>query len=303
MFRLLKNLPLLIGGSLLSYHAANLSLDAYNHFYFNPKDYLSVYGEGSYCVITKPCNDLGRSLADELATKGFNLILLEESEEALERLREEILAKHNVNVKTLQFNLASSSLEIYEQLKDSLRNYDVSLLVNNLVEGDELNFSGLDLHYIKNKIYANALAPSLIANILVPGLKGRNSKSTILNVTSNVISNDNQLNSSTLRESTNGLNEQLAQSLALELKNHVNIVNAHVGPLGSPSDNAGYIGKLFYSSEADVAREIVRKMELGHNDVYGTLRHGDYSYLYREVAGLYEMLPFSNKDKSAPQFG
>ena len=64
--------------------------------------------KGTWALITGASSGFGRALAEMLAERGVNLILTARREDRLQKLREELLAKHaqrNVQIENLVFDV------------------------------------------------------------------------------------------------------------------------------------------------------------------------------------------------------
>jgi hypothetical protein len=90
--------------------------------------------KGSWALITGASSGFGRALAEMLAARGVNLILTARREDRLQKLREELLAKHKqhgVQIDTLVFDVRS-----WQQCEAALKQKaaavsKVSILINN----------------------------------------------------------------------------------------------------------------------------------------------------------------------------
>ncbi len=90
--------------------------------------------KGTWALITGASSGFGRALAEMLAERGANLILTARREDRLQKLRENLLAKHaqrNVQIETLVFDVRS-----WQQCEAALKQKaaavgKVSILINN----------------------------------------------------------------------------------------------------------------------------------------------------------------------------
>lgn len=88
-------------------------------------NYKEKYGD--YALITGGSSGIGKAIANELASKGLNLILVARRPEELEQAAQEIRGKHAVDVQCISADLMSS--EGMQALKDGAAKYQVGLLV------------------------------------------------------------------------------------------------------------------------------------------------------------------------------
>jgi short-subunit dehydrogenase len=63
--------------------------------------------ENQYALITGASSGIGKSFAIQLAGKNVNLILTAKREKKLEKLKEELLNKHNIDVKVIVADLST----------------------------------------------------------------------------------------------------------------------------------------------------------------------------------------------------
>lgn len=90
--------------------------------------------KGTWALITGASSGFGRALAEMLAERGANLILTARREDRLQKLRENLLAKHaqqNVQIETLVFDVRN-----WQQCEAALKQKaaavaKVSILINN----------------------------------------------------------------------------------------------------------------------------------------------------------------------------
>ncbi|KAK4758093.1 hypothetical protein SAY87_019394 [Trapa incisa] len=104
----------------------------YKMFLRPPKDILSY---GSWAIITGSTDGIGKALAFELASKGFNLVCVSRNPAKLESTAAEIHAKFGpaitVRNVVIDFNKTGPE-EIMSIMGDAVRGLDVGLLVNNV---------------------------------------------------------------------------------------------------------------------------------------------------------------------------
>jgi uncharacterized protein len=90
-------------------------------------DFASRYGP--FALVAGASAGLGCAFAHELARRGLNLILVARREPALERVRDEVTATYNVDVRTIVLDLASPRSAEY--LEQQTHDVAVGLLVYN----------------------------------------------------------------------------------------------------------------------------------------------------------------------------
>jgi short-subunit dehydrogenase len=91
--------------------------------------------KGKFSLVTGASKGLGKAYAEELATRGSNLVLVARTKAALETLAENLRRDHRVRVEVIQADLAA--MPAPELIVDELARLgiDIDLLVNNAAVG------------------------------------------------------------------------------------------------------------------------------------------------------------------------
>ncbi len=83
-------------------------------------------------MVTGATNGIGKAMAHDLATSGFNLVLIGRSEQALESTKQEIAAKNEgATIETRRMDFMETGVEDYRKLQESVKGLDIAILVNN----------------------------------------------------------------------------------------------------------------------------------------------------------------------------
>src|SRR6478609_3963606 len=137
----------------------------------------------SYALITGASKGIGKALAWELASKGYNLLLIARSENLLQEVSEEIKKKHSVSVDYFPADLgkSDSALKIKTWCQD--KNYSVSILVNNAGYALWGNFEKLSLQDQTDMMTLNMQAVVNLSYEMLPILR-KEKQAYILNVSS-----------------------------------------------------------------------------------------------------------------------
>ena|SRR5438128_3955101 len=100
----------------------------------------------SYALVTGASRGLGKCFARTLAARKHNLVLVARSKEKLDALASELKTAHQIQVESLQFDLARP--EAGQRLAAELerRGLQIDLLVNNAGFGDQGRFHELPLN-------------------------------------------------------------------------------------------------------------------------------------------------------------
>ena len=109
----------------------------------------------AYVLITGAGKGIGKEFAFNFAAKGFDLVLVSLNGDNLNKVKEEILCKYRVDIKTLAVDLSKNdgADEVYLYTKEN--NLNISLLVNNAGFGDFKAFKDGDLKKYQRMIDLN----------------------------------------------------------------------------------------------------------------------------------------------------
>jgi len=136
-----------------------------------------------YALITGASRGIGRAIAEELAHRKFDVLLVARSEAALREICQAISQQHGVKTDYLALDL--SAAESPQQVVDwcAQKGYVINMLVNNAGYGLSGNFETQSLGDNTNMVQLNALALMQLCQLFLPQLK-QHSKAYILNIVS-----------------------------------------------------------------------------------------------------------------------
>ncbi len=138
----------------------------------------------TYALVTGASKGIGRSIAEELAGRGFSLLLIARSEQKLQEESEKIRRQYNVQVHWLAMDLTEkgAAKTIFDWcIKNS---FEVSILVNNAGYGLSGLFEKYDSEDHMNMMQLNMLVPVELCRLFLPTLK-QQTHAYILNIASN----------------------------------------------------------------------------------------------------------------------
>lgn len=137
----------------------------------------------NYALVTGASKGIGKSIAETLAAKGKNLLLISRSEEVLKELSLFINQRYHVQVDYLaiDLSLAGSAEKISTWLTQN--NYSVDVLVNNAGYGLWGKFDERSIESHNEMLQLNMLTLVQLTHTLIPQLK-KHTRSYILNVAS-----------------------------------------------------------------------------------------------------------------------
>ncbi len=137
----------------------------------------------NYALVTGASKGIGRSIAEQLAAKGKNLLLIARSEEALKELQLFITQKYNVRADYLALDLALADAAPQALAWLTQHNYAVDVLVNNAGYGLWGKFDTRTIESHNEMLQVNLLTLVYLTHALLPELK-KHKQSYILNVAS-----------------------------------------------------------------------------------------------------------------------
>ena len=137
----------------------------------------------SYALVTGASKGIGRSIAEALAAKGKNLLLISRSEEVLKGLSYFINQRYNVQVDYLAIDLSQSDSVEYISRWIITKQYSIDVLINNAGYGLWGDFNKRSIESHNEMLQLNMLTVVQLTHALIPELK-QHPKSYILNVAS-----------------------------------------------------------------------------------------------------------------------
>lgn len=137
----------------------------------------------AFALITGASKGIGKSIASELAARGYTLLLVARSEDLLKQVAEEIVAKAKVEVKYLAIDLSepTAAQKVFDWTVQN--NFPVSVLVNNAGYGLSGAFESYPLEQHVNMLQVNCTTLVQLTYLFLPQLK-QSPQAHILNISS-----------------------------------------------------------------------------------------------------------------------
>eukprot|EP01116_Phalansterium_solitarium_P016367 TRINITY_DN3798_c0_g1_i1.p1 TRINITY_DN3798_c0_g1~~TRINITY_DN3798_c0_g1_i1.p1 ORF type:complete len:345 (+),score=133.99 TRINITY_DN3798_c0_g1_i1:61-1035(+) len=159
------------------------TLCAFYVYFLRPGKNLKKYG--AWAVVTGCTDGIGKGLAEQLARKGLNLVLISRTASKLQEQARDIEAKYKVKTKVVAVDFTSTSATLLEPVKQALKDVDVGILVNNVgVSYDHAEFFGeLDQERIDAIVRVNVFGTTAMTQLVLPGMVERK-RGAIVNVSS-----------------------------------------------------------------------------------------------------------------------
>jgi len=175
-----------IGAGLILYKAFSFTQTILANRSSDSNSLAGRYGKDSWALITSASDDVGKAFVFELASRGFNIVLLGSDSKQLKALELELKAEYST-VKTrivvadfLNAYTKGFAKIIYKQCRD----LDISIIVNNVGTGQHDLHAKLTPTELKETVIINCLAHVLITRTFLPKLAARSHRSGIINVAS-----------------------------------------------------------------------------------------------------------------------
>ncbi|XP_013772114.1 very-long-chain 3-oxoacyl-CoA reductase-like [Limulus polyphemus] len=141
---------------------------------------------GRWAVITGGTDGIGKAYADELASKGFDIVLISRSPDKLKTVAEEIEKMYVVKTKVISVDF-TGTFDIYHKIRQELEGLEIGVLVNNvgmsyqyteyfnlIPDGDAL---------VEKLININVMACTMMMKIVLPQMEERK-KGVVINLSS-----------------------------------------------------------------------------------------------------------------------
>uniref|UniRef100_A0A8C6UGW8 3-ketoacyl-CoA reductase n=1 Tax=Neogobius melanostomus TaxID=47308 RepID=A0A8C6UGW8_9GOBI len=140
---------------------------------------------GRWAVVTGATDGIGKSYAEELARRGFSLMLISRSQDKLDDVAKSLEEQFNVETRTIAADFGKS--DIYPKIEAGLSGLEIGVLVNNV--GVSYPYPEYYLHipdldnFITNMINVNITSVCQMTRLVLPRMVDR-SKGVILNISS-----------------------------------------------------------------------------------------------------------------------
>ncbi|XP_062857357.1 very-long-chain 3-oxoacyl-CoA reductase-A [Trichomycterus rosablanca] len=140
---------------------------------------------GKWAVVTGATDGIGKSYAEELARRGFSVMLISRSQEKLDDVARSLESLYNVETKTVAIDFGQN--DIYSKIETALAEIEIGILVNNV--GVSYPYPEFFLHipdlslFIDNMINVNITSVCHMTRLVLPRMEAR-AKGVILNISS-----------------------------------------------------------------------------------------------------------------------
>lgn len=187
-----------------------------------------------YALVTGASKGIGKEIAEELAKRKCDLLLIARSETLLQQMAKELSVSYAVQVNYLAIDLTIKNApdQIHNWLSEN--NYAINILVNNAGYGLSGPFESNTANDYRDMMQINMSVPVTLTHLLLPDLK-KQSQSYILNIASSAAYQ--AVPGLTVYAATKSFMLSFSRGLQYELRNSSVAVTA-VSPGGTSTDFA-----------------------------------------------------------------
>ena len=140
---------------------------------------------GKWAVVTGATDGIGKCYAEELARRGFAMMLISRSQDKLDDVAKSLEEQFNVPTKTIAADFGRT--DIYQKIEEGLAGLEIGILVNNVGVSYPYPEYFLDIpdldNFITNMINVNMTSVCQMTRLVLPRMTER-SKGVILNISS-----------------------------------------------------------------------------------------------------------------------
>ena len=126
---------------------------------------------GPAALVTGASSGIGKSFAQLLAAKGFDLVLVARRVQRLDELAARLVKEHGIKVQVCQIDLAAVTAPT--QILDATASLDIGLVISNAGFGIKGELASSDPQVMSDMLTVNCRTPMLLAHGFIPRLRAR----------------------------------------------------------------------------------------------------------------------------------
>lgn len=213
-----------------------------------------------YALITGASQGFGKELAEELARRGHNLLLVSLPNENLDKVSNELALKYNIDAKYFESDLTKER-SVYDIAEWALLQYRVNVLINNAGIGGSMPFQLCTTKMLDEMILINIRAVTILTRLMIEELRSH-PKSYILNVGS--LASFSPMAFKSVYPPSKAFIYSFSHGLNQELKGSgVSVTAIHPGPMKTNAEvtsrieRQSFLGRLGLLSPKRVAKQAI----------------------------------------------
>jgi uncharacterized protein len=260
-------------------------------------DFASKYGR--WAVIAGASEGIGASLADELASRGLDLVLIARNGELLDEVAARVRSEHGVQARPLVQDLTDPDVAL--RAAEATDGLDVGLVIYNAGASDRTNdFLDNEFEYSLKQIKLDCIGPVALARQFGPDMADRGRGGIVLVASLACLAGSATL---AIYSAVKAFQHNFAEGLWAELRPHG--VDVCCTPLGMTYTPALQRMGVEYDPQSqmlseDVAREIVENIGNGPVHVVGDNNRAAASAVWTiDRRSLVEMMSLASTDFAA----
>jgi len=154
-------------------------LNVYVLYNFTGSKLSKFKDSGSWAVVTGASDGIGRSFAEQLSEKGFNIVLLSRTKANLE----EVAKNLKTETKIIPINFSTATEKDYNNVRKNLEGLDIGVLVNNVGVSHDYaeRFHQISEESLNNLLNINIMATTSMTRIVLPIMK-KQKRGLVLNI-------------------------------------------------------------------------------------------------------------------------
>ena len=244
-----------------------------------------TYGGQSYVLVTGSTSGIGKAIAKEFARLGFNIISVSRNPKKLEMTKNELLAINpKIDVISIKIDFSrSTELKIFEDLAKRIKDYDISVLVNNVGVDSLHQLQDLQIEAIHKQLSINVFATTMMTKTLIANLRNRPKRSAVINLSS--LAAELPMPYMSLYCASKAYIEMLTKSLAKENRGKVHFMSVRPSEVSTPMTSNKELDLMTITPE-QCARAILWELAGRWRGTAGHWNHRVQEGLYRLVPGF-----------------
>jgi uncharacterized protein len=258
---------------------------------------------GRWAIVAGASEGIGACLADELGSRGVDLVLIARNGALLDGVATGVRARHGVEVRTLVLDLTVD--DVADRVADATEGLEVGLLIYNAGASDRTSdFLDNEFDYSLTQIKLDVIGPAALARHFGPAMRERGRGGIVLVASLACVAGSATL---AMYSGVKAFQHNFAEGLWAELKPHgVDVVCTPLGMTWTPALERMGVERdpASQMTSEDVAREIVENIGDGPVHVVGEHNRAVASQVWPiERRALVEMMSLASNDFAAKRKG